>query len=261
LAVKWRCLSEAKRTGFAGHGASRRAASNLLLTKNLSHWSKLFWSACGLLTLRTNLVIMKKTLLFIFVILATGFRDPGTEGLTRAERKFAIDYLEQTRSQLLKDVKGLSAAQLNYTANDSSWSVGQCVEHIALSEDLIKDWIHGALLQPATPDRKSEEKYTPETLIVIVTDRSQNRAKTGGPWVPEGNFPNTAAAIQAFTGRRDSTIAYLTSTQDSLKTHFIEHPQWGTLDLYQGFIMLSAHCARHTLQLEEVMANPNFPKQ
>jgi DinB superfamily len=204
---------------------------------------------------------MKKALFFMFILLAAGFRNPGAENLTAAERKFAIDYLNQTSSRLLNDVKGLSAAQLNFLANDSSWSVGQCVEHIALSEDLIKEWMHGAFLQPATPERKSEEKYTPETLIAIVTDRSQNRAKTGGPWLPEGNFPNTAAAIQAFVSRRDSTIAYLTSTQDDLKTHFIEHPQWGTLDLYQGFIMLSAHCARHTLQLEEVMANPNFPKQ
>jgi hypothetical protein len=181
--------------------------------------------------------------------------------VTPAERKFAIDYLNKTRSRLLTDVKGLSTTQLNFRANDSSWSVAQCVEHITLSENLIKQWMNGALYGPATPERKSEEKYTPETLIVVVTDRSQNRAKTGGPWLPDGNFPTTAVAIQAFVGRRDSTIAYMESTQDDLKNHFIEHPQWGTLDLYQGFIMLSAHCERHTLQLEEVIANPNFPKQ
>jgi uncharacterized damage-inducible protein DinB len=204
---------------------------------------------------------MKNTCLCFLVILAAGFRNSGPENLTAAERKFAIDYLNQTRSRLLNDVKGLSAAQLNFIPNDTSWSVAQCVEHITLSEDLIKEWMHGALLQPATPERKSEEKYTPETLIIVVTDRSHNRGKTGSAWMPNGNFPNTAAAIQVFIGRRDSTIAYLTSTADDLKTHFIEHPQWGTLDLYQGFIMLSAHCARHTLQLEEVMANPNFPKQ
>jgi DinB superfamily len=215
----------------------------------------------GYLLCRLNFAIMKKTLLLIIVILAAGFRDPGTQDLTSAERKFAINYLNQTRSRLLNDVKGLSAAQLNFVPSDSGWSVAQCVEHITLSEDLIKDWIHGALLAPATPEKKSEEKYTPETLIVIVTDRSHNRAKTGGAWLPNGNFPSTAAAIQAFVVRRDSTIAYLSSTGDDLKTHFIEHPEWGTLDLYQGFVMLSAHCARHTLQLEEVMANPNFPKQ
>ncbi|HEV3412939.1 MAG TPA: DinB family protein [Puia sp.] len=190
-----------------------------------------------------------------------GFKNPAPGVLTTAERKFAIDYLNKTKARLLNDVKGLSTAQLNFTANDSSWSVANCVEHIALSEDLIKDWMHGALIGPATPERKSEEKYTPETLIVIVTDRSQNRAKTGGAWQPEGNFPSTAAAIQTFISRRDSTIAYAGSTQDDLKNHFIDHPQWGALDLYEALVLISAHCERHTEQLEEVKANPNFPKQ
>jgi hypothetical protein len=199
--------------------------------------------------------------LFTLVFIGVGFSKPGTENLTSAERKFAIDYLKQTESRLLNDVKGLSKAQLNFKPDSSSWCVAQCVEHITLSENLIKEWMHSSLIQPATPQRKSEEKYTPETLIVVVTDRSHNRATTGGPWLPDGKFPTTEAAIQAFISRRDSTISYLASTQDSLKDHFIDHPQWGTLDLYEGFIMLSAHCARHTLQLEEVMANPNFPKQ
>lgn len=204
---------------------------------------------------------MKFSFLLYLVLSMIGLRDSGPWKLTPDERKFAIDYLNKTRTRLLKDVKGLSTTQLYFRPDDTSWSVAQCVEHIALSEDLIKQWIHGSLVGPATPERKSEEKYTPETLIAIVTDRSQNRAKTGGPWLPDGNFPTTAIAIQAFIGRRDSTIAYVDSTQADLKNHFIDHPQWGALDLYQAFIMLSAHCERHTLQLEEVMADPNFPKQ
>jgi DinB superfamily len=196
--------------------------------------------------------------LALFII---GSRNPGPGELTPAERKFAIDYLNKTKVRLLNDVKGLSAAQLYFRPDDTTWSVAQCVEHIALSEDLIKQWAHGSLVGTATPERKSEEKYTPQTLIVIVTDRSQNRSKTGGPWLPDGQFPTTAAAIQAFVSRRDSTIAYVESTQDDLKEHFIDHPQWGALDLYEAFVMLSAHCERHTEQLEEVMANPNFPKK
>jgi hypothetical protein len=204
---------------------------------------------------------MKTSILLCFVLSMIGVRDPGQWKLTPNERKFAIDYLNKTRARLLNDVKGLSTTQLLFRPNDSSWSVAQCVEHITLSEDLVKQWIQGGLEQAAAPQRKSEEKYTPESLIVIVTDRSQNRSKTGGPWYPDGQFPTTADAIRAFISRRDSTIAYVQSTQDDLKDHFIDHPQWGALDLYEAFVMLSAHCERHTEQLEEVMADPNFPKQ
>jgi hypothetical protein len=35
-------------------------------------------------------------------------------------------------------------------------------DKFALREDLIKQWIQGSLDGPATPDRKSEEKYTPD---------------------------------------------------------------------------------------------------
>ena len=201
--------------------------------------------------------IMNISFLFSITLFLIGFRNPGPGELTPAERKFAIDYLSKTKARLLNDVKGLSTTQLNFTPNDTSWSVAQCVEHITLSEDLIKQWIHGSLVGAATPERKSEEKYTPETLITIVTDRSQNRGKTGGSWLPDGKFPGTAVAIETFVSRRDSTIAYVESTQDDLKNHFIDHPQWGALDLYEALVMLSAHCERHTLQLEEVMANPN----
>ena len=67
--------------------------------------------------------------------------------------------------------------------------------------------------------------------------------------------------MQAFLARRDSTIEYLRTTQDGLKDHFIPHPFLGTVDLYEFLIFIAAHSERHTLQVEEVMANPNFPKQ
>jgi hypothetical protein len=203
---------------------------------------------------------MKKSLLFTLVILAAGFKNPSAESLSPAERKFAIDYFKETKSHLLKDVKGLSVAQLNFKATDSSWSVAQCVEHIALAETLIWQWMQATLQQPATPEKKSDEKYTTESLIAAVTDRS-HKFKAPEMLKPEGKFPNTDAALQAFVSRRDSTIAYLASTQDDLKNHFTVHPAFGTIDLYQGFILVAGHCARHTLQLEEVKANPNFPKQ
>jgi hypothetical protein len=203
---------------------------------------------------------MKKLFVFTLILLATGFRNPGADSMSPAERKFAIDYFKQTKARLLSDVKGLSQAQLNFKANDSSWSVAQCVEHIALSETLIWQWMESTLQQPAAPDKKSEEKFTPESLIVAITDRT-HKFKAPEMLRPEGKFPSTEAALHAFVSRRDSTIAYLGSTSDDLKNHFTSHPVFGTIDLYEGFILLAGHSARHTLQLEEVKANPNFPKQ
>jgi hypothetical protein len=50
-------------------------------------------------------------------------------------------------------------------------------------------------------------------------------------------------------------------TQDDLRGHFFDHPVLKTLDTYQWILLLSAHSQRHTAQLNEVKANPNFPKE
>jgi hypothetical protein len=183
---------------------------------------------------------------------------PGT--LTPDERKFAIDYYIKTRDKLLADVKGLSQNQLNWKADTSRWSVYQCTEHIALSERLFWQWIQMTERQPATPDKRGEDKTTTDDLIAKMTDRSH---KFQAPEMlrPGAQFPSEDAAIQAFVLRRDSTIEYIKSTQDDLKDHFVAHPLFGTVDLYQVLILLAAHSARHTAQLEEVMATPGFPKQ
>jgi uncharacterized damage-inducible protein DinB len=202
---------------------------------------------------------MKKVFLLSSVIFAVGFSGPKTDSLSPSERKFAVDYYNKTKEHLLSDIKGLSPEQLNFKADSSRWSVAQCVEHIALAETAIWQWCQHMMQQPATPEKRSEMKFTPEQVIQRMTDRS-SKFKAPDAIQPSGKFPSTEAATQAFISRRDSTITYIKMTQDDLKDHFIQHPVMGTLDLYEGLIIIAAHSARHTLQIEEVMANPNFPK-
>ena len=204
---------------------------------------------------------MKKLLLpvlLLTVLTSTAIKlAPGT--LTPDERKFAIDYYIKTRDKLLADVKGLSQNQLNWKADTSRWSVYQCTEHIALSEALIFQWIQQTEQQPATPDKRSDVKHTTEELIAATTDRS-HKFQAPEMLQPGTKFSSEDAALHAFLLRRDSTIEYIKTTQDDLKDHFITHPVFGTMDLYQGLILLAAHTARHTAQLEEVMNTPGFPK-
>jgi uncharacterized damage-inducible protein DinB len=203
---------------------------------------------------------MKKTLFLALVLIASAFSLPKTESLTAQERKFAIDYYNKTRERLLSDVKGLSAKQLSFKADSSRWSVAQCVEHIALAENLIWQWIAATEKQAPTPEKKSEVKYTDEQLIKMTIDRSK-KFQAPEPLQPVGKFASTDEALKYFNNKRDSIIAYISTTQDDLKDHFIVHPVFGTLNLYQGFLLLAAHSERHTLQLEEVTQNPNYPKQ
>ena len=182
-----------------------------------------------------------------------------TDPITEKERKDAVNYFKETQKNLEKELKGLSEAQLNWKPADSVWSVAECVEHIALSEKNIFDWAMGTLKADADPAKRSQLKMDDDGIKKMLTNRSF-RVKTREGFIPSGQFGNTEKTLAVFNERREALIKYMKDTKDDLRNHFAEAPI-GLLDTYQVLIFLSAHTARHTLQIAEVKTHPSFPKQ
>src|SRR5687768_9172463 len=60
--------------------------------------------------------------------------------------------LERTQAKFLQSVEGLSEAQWKYKASPDKWSIAECAEHIALSEELIRGAITKSMETPATAE-------------------------------------------------------------------------------------------------------------
>jgi DinB superfamily len=178
--------------------------------------------------------------------------------LTQAERDRAIAELTSSRQQFLDSVAGLSVAQWNFKPDEKTWSVAECAEHIAVSEDVIFGSVTKIVQGPAAPDKKSA--VTDDFILTAVVDRSH---KFQAPEVlrPTHRFATPQEIVDHFKQSRDATIAYVRNTQDDLRGHFFDHPVLKTMDGYQWILLLSAHSQRHTAQLNEVKANANFPKE
>ena len=178
--------------------------------------------------------------------------------LTQADRDRAIAELTASRQQFLDSVAGLSLAQWNFKPDANTWSVAECAEHIAVSEDVIFGSVAKIVQAPATPDQKSA--VTDDFILASVVNRTH---KFQAPEVlrPTHRFATPQETIDHFKQSRERTIAYVRDTQDDLRGHFFDHPVLKTLDTYQWILLLSAHSQRHTAQLNEVKANPNFPKE
>ncbi|MCU0451529.1 MAG: DinB family protein, partial [Bernardetiaceae bacterium] len=189
---------------------------------------------------------MKKILLgtLLFVLLAAQ-TNPGQ--LTKQDRKFGVKYLTETKKNFLKAVKGLSEAQLNFKPTPEQWSIAECAEHIALSETLLWDLDQSLLKKPADPAKRAEVKVDEAKIIAMLTNRSQ-KAKAPERLQPTRQFATTAQAVAKFTQERDKIIAYLKTTQDPLRHHFGQY-NVGTIDAYQGLVLLAAHGQRHVLQI------------
>jgi DinB superfamily len=201
---------------------------------------------------------MKKFFSLLSLLILLGFTTTGDK-LSKEDKKNAINYFKQTQQDLAKEIKGLSETQLNWKPADSVWSVANCVEHIALSEKNLFDWAMGTLKEPANPAKRSELKVNDEQIKQMITDRT-HKVKTREGFIPTGQFGNTAQTFAVFKERRAASIKYIKTTEDDLRNHFAETPL-GLIDTYQLMIFLSAHTKRHTLQIAELKANPDFPKQ
>ena len=201
---------------------------------------------------------MKKTIFLAGAIIASSCAMLSNGTLSGKEKKFAIDYLNKTRTRLFEDVSGLNTAQLNFKADSSRWSVAQCVEHIALAENGIWQRIYSSLKQPVM---QAQQKLTNtnEQLIAVTLDRSV-KYKAPEQLEPMGYFSGTGEALQYFSHKRDSLIDYIGVTNDDLKYRYFVHSSMGTVNLYQAILLIAAHSERHIMQIEEVKSNPGFPK-
>jgi hypothetical protein len=179
------------------------------------------------------------------------------------DKKFLLDYLQQTRKDFLKSISGLSEAQWNYKASPERWSIAECAEHITLAENFIREAYEKTMKEPAASAEEQAKANIPdEKLAAMLTDRSQ-KFKAPEPIQPKTHQWATPQAIKAeFNKRRDATVQALKSTPESdLRSHVAPSPVGAPLDAYQFLELIAAHSKRHTLQIEEVKADPGYPKK
>ena len=180
--------------------------------------------------------------------------------LSKKERKFAVDHLQDTKKELIKTVSRLNAAQLSFKPAADRWSVEECVKHIAATEVGLRKWMDNTVKEPANPDKRSEIKATDEEFNNGFQDRSK-KFQAADEMKPENTPYKTAdEALQSFKDNRDNLIQYMKGTKDELRNH-VAISQMGAMDAYQLVLLISAHSNRHTQQIKEVMADPNFPKK
>ena len=186
---------------------------------------------------------------------------PAPTPLTADERDAALKNLQATHDAFLKSIAGLSEKQWRFKPAPDRWSVAEVSEHIAIAESLIFGVVQKqVLMSPIDPAKRAEVAGKDELILTKVPDRSH---KVQAPEIlkPTNRFATREENIKAFEDARKATMDYVRTTQDDLRDHFGPHPALGTLDGYQWILLISAHSERHTKQIEEVKADPNFPKE
>jgi hypothetical protein len=209
--------------------------------------------------------VRKKGLLMLFAtvtclaLLSTLQAAPQTAppALTQKDRDFAVEYLRETRQKFLSSIDGLSEAQWTFKAGPDRWSIAEVAEHIAISESTILQLINDKIMS-APPLPEGTERIGDRKVIDVITDRSQ-KAQAPEFLQPTRRYATREALVKDFEAAREKTIAFVRAPDTDLRAHAAPHPALKSLDAYQWVLLVAAHSARHTAQIEEVKTAPRYP--
>lgn len=195
----------------------------------------------------------------ILLVALAGAASAKAQDVSQADKDRALQYLESTKKGVLDATKGLSEAQWNFKPAPDRWSLAQVMEHLAAAEDMLRGMTQEQVMKsPAVAVRDEMEiRKADEGVLAIMPDRS-HKAQAPEPLQPTNRFGSPAGAQKHFVESRATTEEYLKSAT-GLRAHVADSPL-GKLDGYEWVLLIAAHSERHTKQMLEVKADPNFPK-
>jgi hypothetical protein len=201
---------------------------------------------------------VKQSFVLILMLVCTGAL-VNAQSLSQADRDKALSYLESTRQGVIDATKGLSPAQWNFKAGPDRWSVAQVTEHIAAAEDYLRGMVTEKVMSAPARPAGEDVVAIDEMVMKMIPDRSTKR-QAPEPLVPSNRFGSPEGSLKHFLEARTTTEDFLKKTPD-LREHAVDSPLGKKLDAYEWILFVSAHSERHTRQILEVKADPNFPKQ
>jgi uncharacterized damage-inducible protein DinB len=179
--------------------------------------------------------------------------------MTSAEREFALKKLDGSRKRLLATVRGLSHEQLEYSPAPGRWSVAECLEHIIVAEKHMLERLGGRAQQAPDPSKRSDWEGQEEAFMKQMVGRER---QVQAPEVarPTGRWP-IEKLLREFESTRARSREFVATVEGGLRGCFFGHLSLGQLDGYQWVLLIGAHCDRHRIQGEEVIASTGFPPQ
>jgi hypothetical protein len=174
------------------------------------------------------------------------------QGISAGDRQRLLAHLEMTESWLESELKGLSEAQLRFRMKPDSWSIIDVVEHLSIAEPQYWKQLTDSMKQPP----KTEKLEATDAAILWYGIDRTNRTTTGEARVPTGKVSNVREPLDKFRKLRATMREYAAKTTDDLRSRKLLE---GNMDVYQWFLMISAHSQRHILQIREIKGDAKYP--
>jgi uncharacterized damage-inducible protein DinB len=154
--------------------------------------------------------------------------------------------LTATRNRLLKEISGLSDAELNRKPNPDTWSVAQVCHHLYLSESVFTQ----AIIYGLT---KSNGRKAEPVPVQLAVDRTQ-KAKAPDIVAPGDDSLDSEQIKKFLHHSRNQFLEFYNQLEDKsiLAEKSTKHPLFGYMPLDQWVELIYLHEERHIEQIKEI---------
>jgi hypothetical protein len=161
-------------------------------------------------------------------------------------------------------VAGLSAEQLNWQPADGGWSVGQCLEHLCMTNEVYLPAIARAF---DGKTKKTVEQVTPgwfgRWFVESFVEPSPKQMKASAPKKLVPGARVETSVLERFLSSNDATREVIGRAREyDVNQIRFRNPLipviWFTAGT--GLMIISGHERRHLLQGERVKAAAGFPR-
>lgn len=134
------------------------------------------------------------------------------------------------------------------------WSAAEVVDHLALVEHSVARLIRQRASEAGVGSDRDETPVAPTFDSARVRDRRQPRVAREAIQ-PRTGVDEASAWTHLESAKQALRDTLLTVDGLSLSDVSAPHPAFGPLNLYQWFLFVAAHKARHTDQIREIGAS------
>lgn len=171
-------------------------------------------------------------------------------------------YLQQTKSEIVGVMRNISDRQWMFRPSPDRWSIAEIVEHIVWVQERVlgrlREKLDGAPEGPVHPDYKRVDD-------IIIYQFPNRLTKFPTPAQPAGNLSRSQALDRILANyyqlseSLDTTPWLRIRSIESFPLKAVSNGAYEQMDGYQWILAAAAHTERHTKQMLEVMADPDFP--
>lgn len=175
------------------------------------------------------------------------------------DKSYLINSFQQTQVHLRKNIEELNESQLAYKPSSESWSAGQILEHIVVTEKVLFEMFDKIMKQPPNAEKREGKQVENHELFDRMTDRTK-KLKAPEFLHPQSKFKNASDALKIFSEQREGILNYIKGiSEQDLRDRVTKSPIGETMDACRFLLYITGHCSRHTLQLEELKKEGAFP--